>query len=180
MVHNLRSPDLFAIEEVREHRARTGPVHRRQPDVGAADRSDRAQGAPPTTTADQPLFSQDGGEPGGNIRPASYSVPTRIVIGRPPRWYGCDRERVVDTHTALSFLQPRAVDPTNSEFTNSRKPLAGEFRGAGSRSLAIGNHLNSKGGDDPLFGRFQATGAFERGAAAPTGGVITLVRRRAP
>jgi uncharacterized protein len=40
-------------------------------------------------------------------------------------------------------------------FANSRKPLAGEFRYRGRPLFVVGNHLNSKGGDDPLFGRFQ-------------------------
>lgn len=40
-------------------------------------------------------------------------------------------------------------------FANSRKPLAGEFRYRGRPLFVVGNHLNSKGGDDPVFGRFQ-------------------------
>src|SRR5262249_10304567 len=39
--------------------------------------------------------------------------------------------------------------------TNSRKPLAGEFTFNGRTVFVIGNHFNSKGGDQPLFGRFQ-------------------------
>ena len=38
---------------------------------------------------------------------------------------------------------------------NSRKPLAAEFRYRGKPLFVIGNHFNSKGGDDPTFGRFQ-------------------------
>ena len=47
------------------------------------------------------------------------------------------------------------MDPTNSAFNNSRKPLAGEFTFGGQKLFLIANHFNSKGGDDPLFGRFQ-------------------------
>src|SRR6202008_4623227 len=54
----------------------------------------------------------------------------------------------------LSF-SPGRVDPTNSAFHPSRKPLAGEFTFNGQKLFVIGNHFNSKGGDDPLFGRFQ-------------------------
>ena len=54
----------------------------------------------------------------------------------------------------LSF-SPGRVDPTNSAFNASRKPLAGEFTFNGQKLFVIGNHFNSKGGDDPLFGRFQ-------------------------
>ena len=38
---------------------------------------------------------------------------------------------------------------------DSRKPLAGEFRCRGQPFFVIANHFNSKGGDDPLIGRFQ-------------------------
>ncbi|HEY3210932.1 MAG TPA: endonuclease/exonuclease/phosphatase family protein [Actinomycetota bacterium] len=36
-----------------------------------------------------------------------------------------------------------------------RKPLAGEFHANGKKLFLIANHWKSKGGDDPLFGRFQ-------------------------
>jgi predicted extracellular nuclease len=63
---------------------------------------------------------------------------------------------VVDTHHGAELLySPGRIDPTNSAFTNSRKPLVGEFRWGGRTIFAIANHFNSKGGDDPIFGRFQ-------------------------
>ena len=40
-------------------------------------------------------------------------------------------------------------------FNSSRKPLAGEFRYRGEPLFVVGNHFGSKGGDDPVFGRFQ-------------------------
>ena len=52
-------------------------------------------------------------------------------------------------------FSPGRIDPTNAAFNNSRKPLAGEFRFHSSTLFVIGNHFNSKGGDNPLFGRFQ-------------------------
>ena len=50
---------------------------------------------------------------------------------------------------------PGRVDPNNTAFENSRKPLAAEFKFHGERLFLIVNHFNSKGGDDPLFGRHQ-------------------------
>jgi len=47
------------------------------------------------------------------------------------------------------------VDPANPVFNDSRKPLAGEFGYRGKPLFVVGNHFNSKGGDDPVFGRFQ-------------------------
>ena len=65
----------------------------------------------------------------------------------------------------LTF-SPGRLDPTNPAFTASRKPLAGEFRWRGETVFAVANHFNSKGGDQPLFGRFQPPDAGH-GAAAP-------------
>ena len=52
-------------------------------------------------------------------------------------------------------LSPGRIDPLNPAWTNSRKPLAATFDFNGRRVLVIVNHFNSKGGDEPLFGRFQ-------------------------
>jgi hypothetical protein len=54
----------------------------------------------------------------------------------------------------LSF-SPGRIDPTNAAFLDSRKPLAGEFEFLGKKLIVVGNHFNSKGGDNPLFGRMQ-------------------------
>jgi hypothetical protein len=50
---------------------------------------------------------------------------------------------------------PGRIDPANAAWSSSRKPLAGEFVFRGHRLFLIANHFNSKGGDDPLEGRFQ-------------------------
>ncbi|HEY9663894.1 MAG TPA: Ig-like domain-containing protein, partial [Allocoleopsis sp.] len=47
---------------------------------------------------------------------------------------------------------PGLIDPTNSAFASSRKPLIGEFVFNGQTVYVIGNHFSSKGGDQPLFG----------------------------
>ena len=38
---------------------------------------------------------------------------------------------------------------------NTRKPLAAQFEFQGEKVVVIGAHLNSKGGDQPLFGKNQ-------------------------
>jgi predicted extracellular nuclease len=52
---------------------------------------------------------------------------------------------------------PGRIDPQNEAWADSRKPLAAEFRFRGQTLFVIVNHFNSKGGDTPLFGRFQPT-----------------------
>ena len=52
-------------------------------------------------------------------------------------------------------LNPGRVDPTNAAFTDSRKPLAGQFTFAGKSLFVVGVHFSSKGGDTPLYGALQ-------------------------
>ncbi len=70
MVNNMRSPDLFAIEEVQDN---TGPAPDPSTDASLTWQmliaAIEAQGGPTYDYRQiNPLFNQDGGEPGGNIR----------------------------------------------------------------------------------------------------------------
>jgi predicted extracellular nuclease len=68
-------------------------------------------------------------------------VATSVVVGR-------------DRQPHLTF-SPGRIAPADPAWTTSRKPLAGEFSWRGRTFFAIANHFNSKGGDQPLSGRFQ-------------------------
>ena len=71
-----------------------------------------------------------------------------------------------------STSSPGRIDPTNAAFTNSRKPLAGEFAFRGRTVIVVANHWNSKGGDNPLFGRFQPPVAVTGGQRAGHAGAV--------
>src|SRR6266511_1750260 len=160
IVDNLRAPDLVAVEEIQDDNGPTdnGVV---TADTTFAELIAAVQAAGgPTYDFRQidPVNDQDGGEPGGNIRvgflfrtdrglqfidrPGGTSTAATTVVGA-----GAD--------TRLSF-SPGRIDPANSAFNASRKPLAGEFTYNGHHLFVIANHFNSKGGDDdPLFGHSQ-------------------------
>ena len=70
-------------------------------------------------------------------------------------------------------VSPGRIDPTNPAWTSSRKPLVGEFRWRGQTVFVIGNHFNSKGGDSPLYGRYQP---IQEPSAVQRGQQATLVR----
>jgi predicted extracellular nuclease len=159
IVNHLQSPDLIAIEEIQDNNGATNN--------GVTDASVtwnllvaeiQAVGGPVYEYRQiDPVNNQDGGEPGGNIRVGFLFRTDRGLefIGRP----GGDSitpTAVVDRSSGpqLSF-SPGRVDPLNPAFTSSRKPLAGEFRMHGKKVFVIANHFSSKGGDDPIFGRFQ-------------------------
>jgi predicted extracellular nuclease len=159
IVNHLRSPDVIAIEEIQDN---DGAANTTVTDASATWNAliaaIQAAGGPTYQFRQiNPVDDQDGGEPGGNIRVGFLFRTDRGVsfIDRP----GGDSTTpttVVDTPSGpqLSF-SPGRIDPGNSAWANSRKPLAAEFRMRGKKVFVIANHFNSKGGDQPLFGRFQ-------------------------
>jgi hypothetical protein len=159
IVTNLRSPDLLAIEEIQDN---TGPAPDPSTDASITWQlliaAIEAAGGPTYEYRQiDPLFNQDGGEPGGNIRQGFlFRTDRGLSFVDRPGGHATTPNEVIDTqHGAELLYSPGRIDPTNSAFANSRKPLAGEFLWQGRTFFAIANHFNSKGGDDPLFGRFQ-------------------------
>jgi hypothetical protein len=159
IVNNLRSPDIVAVEEIQDN---NGPT-----DNGVVDATTtyntlitaiQTAGGPTYAFRQiNPVNDQDGGEPGGNIR-VGFLFRTDRGLAFTDRPGGCSTCATTVANgpsgVELSF-SPGRVDPTNTAFNASRKPLAGEFTFHGQKLFLIANHFNSKGGDDPLFGRFQ-------------------------
>ena len=165
IVGNLRAPDILSLEEIQDNdgTASAAPTsadvtHRRLIEAIVAaggPRYDYRQidPAPPTPAAN------DGGEPNGNIR-VSFLFRTDVrdlrFVDRPGGTATTPTEPVAGPGgRAQLTLSPGRVDPTNPVFNFSRKPLAAEFRYRGKPLFLVGNHFGSKGGDDPVFGRFQ-------------------------
>ena len=159
VVRNLRSPDLLAIEEIQDN---DGATDSSVTDASVTWRllidAIRAAGGPDYQYRQiDPVDDQDGGEPGGNIRVGFLFRSDRGLrfVGRP----GGDATTpttVIDRPEGprLSF-SPGRVAPQDPAFADTRKSLAGEFRMRGTKVFVIANHLSSKGGDSPLFGRWQ-------------------------
>jgi predicted extracellular nuclease len=159
IVNNLRSPDLLAIEEIQDN---NGPSS-----AGSSDATLTWQMLIAAITAAggptydyrqiDPLFNQDGGEPNGNIRQGFLFRTDRglLFVDRPGGDATTATHEDASRKGAQLTLSPGRIDPNNAAFTNSRKPLVGEFRWRGKTFFAIANHFNSKGGDDPLLGRYQ-------------------------
>ena len=159
IVDNLKAPDILAVEEVQDNNGPTNDA------VTAADvtfatliAAIQVAGGPTYDFRQiNPVDDQDGGEPGGNIRVGFlFRVDRGLGFVDRPGGTPTAATTVVGNGagTRLSF-SPGRIDPTNAAFTASRKPLAAEFRFRGHHLFVIANHFNSKGGDQPLFGRFQ-------------------------
>ena len=159
IVDNLRSPDLLAIQEVQDN---TGPAPDPSTDASLTwsmliAAIEDAGGPTYDYRQINPLFNQDGGEPGGNIRQGFlFNTDRGLQFVDRAGGTAVTPNEVVDAGGEPQLLySPGRIDPTNPAFTASRKPLAGEFQWRGRTFFAIANHINSKGGDHPLCGRFQ-------------------------
>jgi predicted extracellular nuclease len=162
IVNNLGAPDILSLEEIQDNNGATNDS------VVNADQtlqtliSAIAAAGGPTYEFRQinPVDDADGGQPGGNIRVGFLYNPNRVgFIDRPSGGSTTDTTVVSTPNgTELSASPGRIIDTDLSDgdaFANSRKPLVGEFLFNGNKVFVIGNHFNSKGGDQPLFGRFQ-------------------------
>lgn len=158
IVGNLSSPDILSLEEVQDNNGATNDsvVDANQTYTTLIAAITAAGGPTYEFRQINPVDDQDGGEPGGNIRVGFLFNPARVDFIDRPGGTSTAAVTVVNGTSGpeLSF-SPGRVDPTNTAFANSRKPLAGEFVFDGKKVFVISNHFNSKGGDDPLFGTTQ-------------------------
>lgn len=135
--NNLASPDILCVEEIQDNNGATnnGVVDASVTFQTLIDAIVAAGGPRYEYRQINPVNGADGGEPGGNIRTGFLFNPDRVDF-------------------VEGSLQ-RLVDPVGGAFDNSRKPLVGVFTFSGEEITVIGNHFNSKGGDQPLFGTNQ-------------------------
>ncbi|MFH8370760.1 endonuclease/exonuclease/phosphatase family protein [Streptomyces sp. NPDC018031] len=158
LVTNLASPDIVALEEVQDDNGATNDA------VTGADATLKkltdaiaAAGGPAYRWRQiDPVDDQDGGQPGGNIRVAFLYNPERVSFTDVPGGDATTAVRAVDNGgTAGLSVSPGRIAPADSAWTDSRKPLVGEFSFRGRPVFVIANHFNSKGGDQGLDSRFQ-------------------------
>ncbi|TWD83869.1 hypothetical protein FB561_5038 [Kribbella amoyensis] len=160
VVRNLASPDILGLEEVQDN---DGAVN--SGSTGAdltltmlADAIRRAGGPKYAWRQIDPVNNAEGGEPGGNIRVAFMYRTDRPVkfVDRAGGGPTTPTTIVTDKFGRPQLSSsPGRVDPTNPAWAATRVPLAGEFSWHGQSLFVVVNHFSSKGGDDPLWGRFQ-------------------------
>jgi uncharacterized protein len=159
VVTNLQSPDILALEEIQDDNGATndGTVDASKT-VGKLTAAIRAAGGPAYDARwINPANLTDGGEPGGNIRQVFLFRPDRDVafVDRPGGTATSSTGLFTRGHRVHLTASPGRINPTSPAWASSRKPLVGEFTFRGATVFAIANHFASKGGDDPLFGRWQ-------------------------
>ncbi|MGW6025008.1 endonuclease/exonuclease/phosphatase family protein [Streptomyces sp. NPDC055099] len=158
VVTNLASPDILALEEIQDDNGakNDGTVSAEATLKKFADAIVAAGGPRYEWRSIDPENNKDGGEPGGNIRQVFLFNPERVSFtdrGEGDATTGT--EVVRSSGRAALTLSPGRVDPANTAWADSRKPLAGEFRFRGRSVIVVANHFGSKGGDEGLTSRHQ-------------------------
>ncbi|ETW81750.1 hypothetical protein HETIRDRAFT_125191 [Heterobasidion irregulare TC 32-1] len=103
-----------------------------------------------------PVNNKDGGQPGGNIRQAYLYKPTKMsLVSGAPAGGALDATNVTisaNGEIELTF-NPGRIDPTNSCWDDSRKPLVAQWETpSGHRFFTINHHGTSKGGSSSTGG----------------------------
>ncbi|MFR9729023.1 endonuclease/exonuclease/phosphatase family protein [Saccharopolyspora sp. MS10] len=158
VAENLAAPDVIALEEVQDDTGATddgvvaagGTLERFAAAIEAA-------GGPRYEWRQiDPVDGADGGQPGGNIRVAFLFNPARVSFAdRPGGDAGTPVEVVRGESGPELSSSPGRIAPGDEAWRASRKPLAGEFTFRGAPVFVVADHFASKGGDQPMHGRFQ-------------------------
>jgi uncharacterized protein len=154
IVTNLNSPDIINLEEIQDNNGATNDsVVDANVTFQTLISGIAAAGGPAYEYRQiNPVDDTNGGEPGGNIRVGFLFNPGRVSFVDRPSGSSTSSTTVTDignNGTPDLSASPGLIDPTNSAFNASRKPLVGEFLFNGQTVYVIGNHFNSKGGDQP-------------------------------
>ncbi|MCM3567379.1 5'-nucleotidase C-terminal domain-containing protein [Neobacillus mesonae] len=153
IMNNLETPDIVGLVEVQDNNGESAGGTDASENYQALIDAIKANGGPSYQWTDiAPVENQDGGVPNGNIRVGFIYNPDRVTLK--PGTKGTATESVGYENGSLT-LNPGRIDPTNEAFDSSRKPLAAEFTFNGEDVIVIANHFNSKGGDQPIFGKNQ-------------------------
>ncbi|MEK3952567.1 endonuclease [Psychrobacillus sp. FSL K6-1464] len=151
---DMQSPDIVGVTEVQDNNGESsGDSKADQSYTRLITAIKTAGGADYKYVNIDPVNNSDGGAPNANIRVGFLYNPDRVKLteGGSP---GSATTAVGYKDGKLTH-NPGRIDPTNSAFNSSRKPLVAQFDFKGESVIVIANHWNSKSGDTPLFGSIQ-------------------------
>ncbi|EPH42783.1 endonuclease/exonuclease/phosphatase family protein [Streptomyces aurantiacus] len=158
VVTNLAAPDVVALEEIQDNNGakNDGTVAADQTLKKFTDAIVAAGGPRYDWRTIDPVNNKDGGEPGGNIRQVFLFNPDRVSFTDRGAGDATTATGVVRAGKQAALTHsPGRIAPADAAWTNSRKPLAGEFSFRGRTVFVIANHFASKGGDESLTSHHQ-------------------------
>lgn len=157
IVENLKAPDIIGLVEMQDD---DGKVKNTGSAAGETFKALIDEIAKVSNGAEKyeyvqidPIYDQDGGESGANIRVGFIYKPSRVQLAT---------AKVGDATTAVALnnghltLNPGRIIPTDQTiFDSTRKSLATEFIFKNQSYFVIANHFSSKSGSSPVFGAVQ-------------------------
>lgn len=149
----LGAPDFVFLQEIQDNDGPTdsGTVSANVTLKTLADAIEQLSGVAYSFLEIDPVNNQDGGEPGGNIRVAYFYKPELFTLRNPNPGSSTDKNEVLPG-PELKY-NPGRIDPLNTCWTSSRKPLVAAFDTInGDTIYAINVHFQSKGGSSSLYG----------------------------
>lgn len=158
IVTNLKSPDIISLEEIQDNNGATNDsVVDASTTLQTLINAIAAAGGPTYEFRQiNPVDDTNGGQPGGNIRVGFLFNPDRVdFVDRAGGTSTTGTTVNTVNGDAQLSASPGLIDPTNTAFNSSRKPLVGEFVFNNQTVFVIGNHFTSRGGSDALYERIQ-------------------------
>lgn len=150
----LNSPDLLFLQEIQDN---NGPTNDAVVSANVTLETlitaiEDAGGVSYNYADIDPVDDQDGGQPGGNIRVAYLYNPAVINLKNPNAGTSLEANEVLPGPT-LKY-NPGRIDPTNSAWLDSRKPLAAQWETVKDKStlFTVNVHFTSKGGGTSIEG----------------------------
>ena len=157
IVRNLKAPDILGVQEIQDFDGEGPGGPAGDATFAALVKAIADEGGPAYEFRQiDPVHNEDGGAPNANIRVGFLFRPDRVsFVDRPGGTAVNGTEDDPGRPGAQLTFSPGRIVPNDPAWEDSRKPLAGEFRFKGRKLFVVANHFASKGGDAPLFGRFQ-------------------------
>ena len=158
IVNYMKTPDIIFLQEIQDD---NGPVNDAvvSADITLSTLRDAVNSLSSGTNYSfvdiDPVDDQDGGQPGGNIRPAYFYKADRVRLVNGTAGTSTQANEVLPG-PSLRY-NPGLVDPANAAWTASRKPIAAHWEtvqgyGRGGTFFTFNNHWTSKGGSSSLHG----------------------------
>lgn len=163
IANKMLTPDIVFLQEIQDNsgEADDGAVTGNETLAALSVAIEDASGVVYDFVEVAPEDNQDGGAPGGNIRQA-YLYRSDVVELYKPNQGNATESNEVLKGPALKY-NPGRIDPANSAWTDSRKPLAaawtykkgkgnGNGNGTANPFFTVNVHFTSKGGSTSLHG----------------------------
>ena len=154
IVNYLRSPDLVFVQEIQDNNGeKNDAVVSANLTLSTLTSAISSLGGPEYQYAQiDPVDDKNGGAPGGNIRTAYLYNPAILQL-RKPNFGSSTETNEVLAGPELKY-NPGFIDPTNSAWTASRKPLVAAFETLDGKNsfFTINVHFGSKGGSSSIEG----------------------------